>query len=305
MIPTWTRRSWLGLSGFALLGCKERKSPAGAKSTAASAAPLLKAGPFSVTVPDAWTTSAVVEKVEMQPLYSSEERKSRDSSEDSPPPRGSLKPGYFNRPQHWAIRLPAATPEGIPIDPKSPGDDPTAAQILIHKSDEWDVVFAETTKPDPKSRFQLPRLRSDMEAALTKDDNWHVSPAAMDAGLAFECLKRRLDFDGGHGIRMIVQWVIEPEIMRKGQLHYLFLGMSDDDSCQIIATFPINLPGLPEADETEHLGRSIKRYQELTQNHDAYEKDAKAWLEQHAAEITPSLDTLDEMLKSLVVRHWE
>ena len=55
----------------------------------------------------------------------------------------------------------------------------------------------------------------------------------------------------------------------------------------------------------DHLGRSTSRYEDLTQGLDAYEKDATAWLEQHASEITPSLETLDEMLKSLVVRRWE
>jgi hypothetical protein len=145
-----------------------------------------------------------------------------------------------------------------------------------------------------------------MEAALTQGDNRHVSPAFMDASLSFECLKQRLDFDGGHGIRMIVQWTIEPELMRKGELHNFFLGLSDDGTCQIIATFPISLSGLPGDDiEAEHLGQSIKRFEELSQNAETYQKDAVTWLEKHATEITPSLDTLDEMLKSLVVRRWE
>jgi hypothetical protein len=96
---------------------------------------------------------------------------------------------------------------------------------------------------------------------------------------------------------------IESNLIRKGELHYLFLGRSDDNTCQIIATFPLSLRG--EDIEAEHLGRSLKRYDELNQNSEAYEKDATAWLEQHAAEITPGLDTLDEMLKSLVVRRWE
>jgi hypothetical protein len=260
-----------------------------------------------VSVPGEWANTAVVEKVEMVPVYTAEERKSSPTPDNLDfAPEGTRKPGYFNRPQHWAIRLPAATPPGIPVDLKSAGDDPTAAQILIHKADEWEVVFANATKPDPESRFQVRRLRSDMEAAFAKGNNWHLSPAFMDASLSFECLKRRLDFKGGHGIRMIVQWTIEPELMRKGPLHYLFLGMSDDDTCQIIATFPVSLPGLPdEYDEAEHLGRGTSRFEEFVQNYDAYQIDAIAWLEQHAMEITPSLDALDEMLQSLAVRRWE
>ena len=82
--------------------------------------------------------------------------------------------------------------------------------------------------------------------------------------------------------------------------------MSDDDTCQIIATFPVHLPGLPDGEpEAEHLGHSMKRYEELSRDLDAYESDAKAWLEQHAAELSPGLDVLDDMMRSLVVRHWE
>ena len=102
---------------------------------------------------------------------------------------------------------------------------------------------------------------------------------------------------------MIAEWEIEADLMTKGDLHYLFLGMSDDDSCQIIATFPIDLPGLPErGQKAEHLGRSLARYEELSKGYETYVTEATQWLTQHQTEISPRLDTLDAMLRSLVVK---
>lgn len=214
-----------------------------------------------------------------------------------------MKPGYSCRPQHWAIRIPAALPEGVEFDLKNAGGDPTAPQILIHKADEWKVTPTDGEHMDPSNEGQLGSMREKMDAALTRDDP-HLSPAYMDASLEFMCLKRRIDFTGGHGIRLVAQWTIESELMRQGQLHYLFLGMSDDNSCQIIATFPVSLPGLPKPADSEHLGRNTKDYAKFSKDYDAYIEDEKKWLTQHLDEITPSIRSLDAMMQSLVASHW-
>jgi hypothetical protein len=300
MIPSMNRRSWIGLSSAALLGCQKRKAPTAAAPKSIPDAQEVHAGPFSVRVPEDWAKTAVIKQVPMHPLYTAEEWKQTRTEKDF-----VLKPGYHNRPLHWAIRLPAATPEGIEIHPDEADDDAVAAQILIHKADEWGSIMTDGSEGREKSAGMLAALRKQMEEA-TKGGDDLVSPAFMDAHLGFRIMKKRLDFYGGHGVRMLAQWMIEPNLMRKGELHYLFVGMSEDNTCQIIATFPLSLPGLPGDDhEAEHLGRSLKRYDELNQNSEAYEKDATEWLERHAAEITPRLDTLDEMLKSLVARRWE
>jgi hypothetical protein len=302
MISTLSRRSWIGLSGFALLGCHERKSPAAAASTPALVEPPLRAGPFSVSVPTGWVGTAVVEKVPMRPLHTAEEWKQVQTDLSF-----ALKPGYYTRPLHWAIRLPAATPGGIAIDLEAADDDPAAAQILIHKADDWAWVMSDGTEKDPpgNSPRHLREMRKRLEAAVGGEDTIPF-PAYMDAHVSFDCLKQRLDFDGGHGIRMIAQWMSNSDLMRTGGLHYLFSGMSDDDSCQIIATFPLNLPGLPDdSREATHLGRGLALDTKWLDNFEVYEREAVAWLSQHQAEIEPSLQTLDDMIRSLVVRHWE
>ena len=241
----------------------------------------------------------------MRPVHTVEEWKQAkvDSSY-------GLKPGFYNRPLHWAIRLPAATPNGVPIDLENADDNPEASQILIHKTAEWPRVMSDGIEEAPPGNApnDIHEMRKDLEAVIRGEDTL-AFPAYMDAHVSFSCLKQRIDFDGGHGVRMITQWMSGSDLMRKGSLHYLFSGMSDDDTCQIIATFPIDLPGLPDLEyepASKHLGRSLKENTDwLDNDFEAYEREAVAWLIQHQAEIEPRLQTLDDMLRSLVVRRWE
>lgn len=294
------RREWIHLATAALCGCKERKAAPVANPPAIAAR-----CPFTVEIPPEWIASSRIEKVSAKPVYTPEELEGvlRDEQNGNVPT--AYKPGYFNRPQHWAIRLPAATPAGIPINLENPDDDPTAAQILIHKADEWGAIMGDGIKDQQKTPEFLRTFRRKMDEAADGGDDL-VSPAYMDAFTGFRCLKKRIDFQGGHGTRMLAQWMFDTDLMRKGRLHYVFLGLSDDGSCQIIATFPVDLPGLPnDGIEAEHLGHSLKRYDALNRQFADYERDAVAWLEQHAGEITPSLDVLDNLIRSLVVRRWE
>ena len=299
------RRSWIHLAGATLCGCKGRQTAGSGGTSGSDSDPRIQAGPFSVEVPLEWKVSARVEDVPAIPLYTPGEWQQVQSDKKANIVPAVYKPHFGNRPHHRAIRLPGALPKALKREPGDPGEDPTAPQILIHKADEWSAIFTDGIDGKDKSAESIQKLRDGMEAAIAANGPVEV-PAFMDASLSFQCLKKRIDFEGGHGVRLLAQWTIEPELLRENQLHYLFVGLSDDDSCQIIATFPVTLPGLPkDTPDAEHLGRSIKRYEELSANRDAYEKDATAWLEQHAAGIAPSLDALDAMLKSLVVRSWD
>lgn len=278
----------LGLMG--LVGCGKRRQASGIS---------IKAGPFAVTVPENWSKTIIVEKVPARPVYGPEEWDAFQKDAQR-----MMKPGYDCRPQHWAIRLPASLPDGVPFDRETAGDDPTAPQILIHKADEWGLVFTDGKHQDTKVADVLLSLRKNMDALIDGGNSIHM-PAFVDASLNFVCLKQRVDFAGGHGIRMVAQWAIEPTLMQLGQLHYLFLGMSDDNSCQIIATFPINLPGLPGAEAADHLGYSTKDYDIFSQNFPNYREDAKKWLIHNQHEITPSLEALDGVMRSLMATGWK
>lgn len=294
------RRQWLYMTGLSVAG-------SGPSVLATGENTPLPVGPFSITLPQLWREGAVIEKVPLKPLYTGEEwqasGKAPETNGTLPP--GILKPHYRCRPEHWALRLPATVPDGITVELKEAGGNPEAPQVLIHKASEWAVVLTDGKHQEEKSGELLGRLRQNMDVELTADGK-HFTPAFMDGALTFRCLKKRLDFEGGHGVRMLCQWTIEPDLIRKQRLHYLFVGMSDDNSCQIIATFPLNLPGLPEEEDTaaEHLGRSISRYEELVKGYDSYLDDARKWLAAHQGEIVPSLKHLDAAIASLSVKSW-
>ncbi len=283
------RRHFIQLAMTGLVGCSK-----GQKSSDIT----LNAGSFKVTVSENWSKTAIVEKVPIQPLYSP-----KHWEEFQKDKQYIMKPGYHCRPQHWAIRFPAALPSGISFDRENAGNDPTAPQILIHKADEWGLVLTDGEHEDVKVADVINKLRKNMDASVL-DGNPIDSPAFIGSQ-TFDCLKRRVDFTGGHGIRLVTQWDIEPNLMQFGQLHYLFLGMSDDNSCQIIATFPLNLPELPKAADKNHLGHSIENYAEFSKNFGNYVDDAEQWLAKNENEITPSIEALDKVIQSLVVSHWK
>jgi hypothetical protein len=273
-------------------------------ATALFAAPpkseSIAAGPFRATVPKEFAEGVVVEKIAFSPLYSDDAWAEKELD-----PTRQLKPGYCIRPQHWAIRLPKAAPEWYKVNLETSGDNPTAPQILIHKSDEWAAAF-ENGKVDATSAAKrVAGMREDL-ALWGKQPMDSISPGYMDASTAFDCLKKQIQFEGGSGVRGIVQWNMEPNLARRGQLHYLFLGLSDDGSCQIIATFPLDLPGLPDdSQEATHLGYSTKEYEKLSKEFDTYEGEVKKWLIANENKFNPKLEELDTMMAGLVVKRWE
>jgi hypothetical protein len=264
------------------------------------AAKRVPAGPFSVLVPAAWADGVIVEKIPILPIYTKrswQEYQAREEKRKISPREPSLdiKPGYSNRPEHWAIRFPKLVLPGQGYDPANAGDDATAPQILIHKTADWAGVFGDGSFDAAAVRKTMKNLR-----AMVENRDPMKNPVFVDAELAFIVGKTKLRFSGGHGFRVLTQWDWEADFVRKGRLHYLFLGLSDDGSCQIVATFPIDLPGLPDDSTREHLGFS----RPLPYQFPKYERVAKKWLTANASKATPSLAELDAMISSLDARQW-
>jgi len=269
------------------------------------AAKRITAGPFSVTAPAAWADGVIVEKVPMSPVYDQrawQEYQAAEAKRKISPqePAADLEPSYENRPEHWAIRFPKLALPGQHFAPKEAGGDPTAPQILIHKAVDWAGAYRDGSFDAAASRKMTKKLR-----AMVEDRDPKKSPVFMDAELAFVAGRKKLRFSGGHGFRVLAQWNTEADFVRKGRLHYLFLGLSDDGSCQIVATFPIDVPGLPEDSTREHLGFSTTSDDGFTKRFPKYERAVKEWLTANAAKARPSLTELDAMMSSLDVRKWQ
>jgi hypothetical protein len=284
------RRNFIQLGLTGLVGCSSSKQ--------ASEDSTIQAGSFSISVPGNWNKTAIVEKVPIKPLYNAEDWELSQKDE-----LFILKLAYDCRPQHWALRFPAALPKGIEFDPENAGCDPTAPQILIHKADEWGLVSTDGKNEGTKAEDVLLNLRKNMDDANLKGNQ--IESPDFGSARSTDCLKKRIDFRGGHGFRFIAQSMVDANLMRFGELHYLFVGLSDDNSCQIIASFPIDLPGLPKTGEENHLGYSIKNYEDFVKNYSKYVDDSEKWLEKNEHEITPSFMTLDRVIQSLVATKWE
>ncbi|OAI56367.1 hypothetical protein AYO49_00765 [Verrucomicrobiaceae bacterium SCGC AG-212-N21] len=287
-----TRRQWLLLSAASLVGC--------GKDEAAARQVTIRAGSFTVEVPADWNLGAGVQQVPIKPVFSESQWTKYQGN-----PMFGLKPHYGNRPEHWAIRLPALRPPGTKVDYEEAGDDPVAPQILIHNASQWSRVYSDGKHESKLANMSVPALRKQMEDWIAKSETG-ASPAFMDASLSFICLRKQLHFRGGRGVRVLCQWTIESTLVQLGELHYMFLGMSDDDTCQIIATFPLNHPELPkQGPSASHLGWSMERYSQLSKDMDRYESEAIHWMVENEKKFTPSLSALDTMIESLSATKWE
>ncbi|RYD19055.1 MAG: hypothetical protein EOP88_20400, partial [Verrucomicrobiaceae bacterium] len=87
------RRNFIHLGAASLLACGQGRA-AEEKDT------VTKAGPFSVTLPEKWRASAIVEKKPISPLYDAAGWQAYLKDQQN-----VMKPSYGNRPQHWAIAV--------------------------------------------------------------------------------------------------------------------------------------------------------------------------------------------------------
>jgi hypothetical protein len=180
--------------------------------SAAGNGQTIHAGPFKVTAPLKWISTAYAEKIAAKPLYSEADWKTFQQDQ-----RYALKPGYETRPEHWAIRFPALILKGTTFDKKLAGDDETAPQILIHQTDGWASILdngVPNAKNAAETRRQLRKHLTAMETGIP----YSISPAFVDGGLSFLSLKKKLTFKGGHGYRMVCQWDYEANLVQRGGL---------------------------------------------------------------------------------------
>jgi hypothetical protein len=236
----------------------------------------LTAGPFSVSVPSEWEATAVIEKV---PFHL-----------EGP------KLGFTDRPQHWALRFPAAI-----LPRKDIGKDVNLApQILIHKAEEWSTRFS----PEIPGHDRIERLRAELDAGIAGAFPRNY-PGFGDGALNFISVKKELAFQGGKGLRIVCECKYDNDFVRREGLMYLFCGLSDDNTCQVLALFPLDHPDLPTRSQKEHLGRRLGPDGELGDEFLSYQADAIQWLKALSNGFSPSLATLDGVVESLSARHWE
>ena len=261
----------------------------------------ITAGPFEITVPALWAKTAIVEKVPVHPLYSEKQWKEYLVDRNN-----ALKPSFLDRPEHWAIRLPASHLGSGLFDSHFANEDESAPQILIHRAEQWESIGRNGSIESSRADEFTQRLKENLVGPEKRNDVRSYYPAYGEGAFAFLVLRKRVDFRGGFGFRMLGQWNVDCDFARRGGMLYLFLGFSNDNTCQIIASIPITLPGLKEAAQTkEHLGFHLEPYDRFVMSYEAYEEAVQRWLSGNSANIQPSLVTLDAMIASLRAETWK
>jgi hypothetical protein len=288
-----TRRQWL-LSTPAFAGANALR--------AESIQPqLIKAGPFSIQCPAGWAESVVAEKVPTNPLYTHEQWLAFKAN-----PANQLKPSYPNRPEHWAIRFPKlATSDTVPLSRFN--GSVNAPQVFIHHTIDWAGILDTRNASESNRRDGINVLRAEFEKMLSQPKSFRVPLLVLEGAFEFVSLQRILKFSGGQGVRMVTQCDIEATLLCRERFQYLFVGMSDDDSCYIVASFPLKLEELPSGrdENAKHIGFDLTDYDHLLRNFEKYQTQAVQWLAQREDLIEPKLTALDTMIESLRAVTWE
>lgn len=247
----------------------------------ASGAATLAGDGWSLQPPPGCTAS--VETVAANPLYSEQAR--RDLARD---PLLSLKPDFSNMPRHLRFDLSAcyrlrgmfgASLRVLPVAEYAHIYDKNAAGT---DSDWGSGVLAE-----------LKTWLSGNPAAVAR---WPMVPY-LDMSPQFTVERRALQFPGGHGIRVVTQFVPDVGFAESGIVSYVFQGLSDDGRDFVLLTVPLALEGAAADRAEQHLGFSLDAIERDEEQRRRYEAAIAALVARHGTR--PALAELDAIVESL------
>lgn len=245
---------------------------------ASGAATLARDG-WSLQPPPGCTASA--ETVAANPLYSEQAR--RDLARD---PLLSLKPDFNNMPRHLRFDLSACYRLRGMFD-ASLRVLPVAEYAHIYDKD------AAGTDSDWSSDVlaELKTWLSGNPAA-----RWPMVPY-LDMSPQFTVERRALQFPGGHGIRVVTQFVPDVGFAESGIVSYVFQGLSDDGRDFVLLTVPLALKGAAADRAEQHLGFSLDAIERDEEQRRRYEAAIAALVARQGTQ--PALAELDAIVESL------
>lgn len=243
---------------------------------------------LTLEVPATWLRHAEAKMVAAAPLYNSEEAAILKAD-----PKSELKPDYSNMPEHIEVgfgKLPNYTGKDFEFSP----------EITIHSVDAYSRIFDPEQKASVKVLAEFDRIK-DLAAKPARHKAGSPLPFIpfIDASQQVTVGFKSLSFANGKGFRFVTQYGFEAGLIHESQLVYIFQGISDDGKTYVLATFPVSLKGLPKADDQKHLGFDLSKYAEFESKQDEYYKKASEWLITNADQMTPSLETLDAVMRSI------
>lgn len=222
--------------------------------------------------------------------------------------------------------LPLATPLPTPQTNETPyPNDPRgdiamgavnhAAHSTYILSGALDGMLTVFELDDPLSVFYLNRMRDDdcigvLSAALAKPqitaaDLRPFCGSASALPLHFRADIERIQFNGGQGVRFLIS---SSNYLTVNNLYYVFQGLTDDGRYMIYGLFrPIQHPYIVSSPALQDdfgplLGWKEGQYEEAEASYDLFNGRIEEMLEAGALPLYPSLDFLDEMLTSIVIK---
>jgi hypothetical protein len=241
----------------------------------------------SLNLPDRW--SARGDMIPPRPLYEGKDLELRKTSK-----MYTNKPNFYNMPRH--IRILFSYPNGPANKP-----DELKAEISIHSIEEYSHIF----EPDGDAKSMIEGFNRVWQIAterMTHKINQElliIPPAWGDQSVVVGF--KQIEQKYYKGFRFITQLHQEASFMGERGLFYIFQGISTDKKKYVLATFPIALDGLAKASDLDHLGFSIRNYDEFAKVKENYYLKAARWLEENEGKMQPAPATLDDILRSVQI----
>lgn len=225
------------------------------------------------------------QRAQATPLYDAQARK--DLAAD---PLMSLKPDFSNMPEHLWVDLSTCYP----------GQAGFGAALRILPVEPYLHIY-DNSDDDKESAPQqeLARLQQWLAGGAQSMQDWPFLPY-VDMHARHSTQQQTLHFgQGGHGIRVLAQFVPDDGFAWADRFDYIFQGLSDDGVYFVLLTVPLRIDGLANDDAKEHLGFSDSEVFENRDSYRRYEKAVARLFDTGAVHVRPAPAALDELILSL------
>ena len=222
--------------------------------------------------------------VEANPLYNEQDRREFAAT------GAHLKPDFYNLPAHLRVDL-------------APNQDDrntffAAALYLIPVQPYLSILSPVENQQDTWTRKEHSALQRWLAGPPEAVRDWPFLPF-LDMSPQYTVQRRALDFAGGHGIRVLTQFVPDVGFAQSGQLSYVFQGLTKDGTHYVLLTMPLTLSGLAGRDDDTHLGFTLTQLDTDRAADARYAAAIDALLRKRARELQPDLAGLDALVRSL------
>ena len=204
-------------------------------------------------------------------------------------PMRILKPWYLNMPEHWQIGYAPCMGQA---------QDPGAPAVRLFRLDDFPGIYLARPlqNDDPVFGKQRESLRDWIERGL-KRGLPRSSLLYLDASPDFGVLDKPIEFEGGHGRRVLLRYAFERDLLIN--ISYEFQGLSTDGRHYLHFEIPLAFDHLAKRDDPSHLGYTLDDVYADPNLHAEYLQAVSKLIVEHEKEIRPAIAELDRIVASI------